>query len=165
MRTLTDLYAYNAWADAQVFAICLQANTARMEAEAPGTYGTLTDTLKHMVQVEDVYLRMLRSEPREAMGPRDAYLAHDLAWFKQRAAEIGTAYLELIANAQPAFYDEPLNVPWFNFALTKHDGLLQVLSHSAQHRAQVFSVLGQHGTEVPDLDYVVYVESKSGFAQ
>jgi hypothetical protein len=43
--------------------------------------------------------------------------------------------------------------------LTKHDGLLQVLSHSAQHRAQVFSVLGQRGIDVPDLDYVLFVKS------
>ena len=62
-------------------------------------------------------------------------------------------------RASDAFYDEPLSVPWFDFALTKHDGLLQVVTHSTQHRAQVCSVLGQHGVEVPNLDYVFLVES------
>jgi uncharacterized damage-inducible protein DinB len=160
MDTLVDLYAYNAWANAQVFAVCQQVNQAQLEADAPGTYGTLAETLKHMVQVEDVYLHMLRSESPQQIGPREAYLEHDLAWFEQRAANLGSEYAALIANAAPSFYAEPLDVPWFDFALTKHDGLLQVLSHSAQHRAQVFSVLGLHGTEVPDLDYVLFVESK-----
>lgn len=165
MRTLQDLYAYNAWADARVFAVCRQADQARLEAEAPGTFGTLAETLKHMVQVEDVYLRMLRSEPPDQVGGAEAYFAHDLAWFQERASQLATDYTDLLVSAQPAFYDEPLKVPWFDFALTRHDGLLQVLSHSALHRAQVFSVLGAHGVEVPDLDYVDFVESKGAPAQ
>lgn len=43
------------------------------------------------------------------------------------------------------------------------DGLIQVISHSSQHRAQIRSVLGQHGVQVPDLDYVLMLrESRSG---
>jgi uncharacterized damage-inducible protein DinB len=49
--------------------------------------------------------------------------------------------------------------------MTVHDGLIQVVGHSAQHRAQVLSVLGQHGVEVPDLDYVLMLrEARSGAA-
>jgi uncharacterized damage-inducible protein DinB len=161
MRTLQDLYTYNGWADAQVFSACRAVDQAQLEADAPGTYGTLDETLKHMVQVEDVYLRMLRSEVLEQSGPPDAYFAHDLAWFQARAAQLAADYADLLATAEPSFYDAPLRVPWFDFALTKHDGLLQVLSHSAQHRAQVLSVLGGHGMEVPNLDYVFFVESGS----
>jgi hypothetical protein len=60
--------------------------------------------------------------------------------------------------ADEAFYADALHVPWFDFVLTKRDGLLQVLSHSAQHRAQVFSALGERGVDVPGLDYVEYIE-------
>ena len=49
----------------------------------------------------------------------------------------------------------PLNVPWFDFALTRRDGLIQVLSHSAQHRSQVLSWLSRQGIQTPDLDYVL----------
>lgn len=159
MRTLADLYVYNAWANAQVFDICRGLDQARLDEQAPGTYGTLTETLKHMAQVEIVYAQMLQDKPLPTGEARDEFLAHDLAWFAEITARFGQQYTALVANADDAFYDEPLHVPWFDFALTKHDGLLQVLSHSAQHRAQIFSVLGQRGIEVPDLDYVVYVES------
>lgn len=160
MRTLSDLYAYNAWANAQVFAVCRAVDAARLDADAPGTRGTLTETLKHLVQVEAVYALMLEDKPRPTAEERDEFIAHDLTWFAETAARVGQGYADLLANAGDAFYAESLNIPWFSFALTKHDGLLQVLSHSAQHRAQVFSVLGQHGIKVPDLDYVLFVRSK-----
>lgn len=159
VRTLRDLYAYNAWANAQVFAICGGIDQARLDEQAPGTFGTLTETLKHLIGVEAAYLHMLRDEAPNSEGPRDAFFAHDLAWFASRAAQLGREYSDLVTTASDAFYDEPLHVPWFDFQLTKHDGLLQVLSHSAQHRAQVFSVLGERGVAVPDLDYVLYVQS------
>lgn len=159
MRSLTDMFAYNTWANAQVFATCGAVDQARLDAEAPGTYGTLTETLIHMIQVESVYAIMLRDEPLPTREARDEFLAHNLAWFADTAARLGGVYAEL-ASASDTYYAEPLRAPWFDFALTKHDGLLQVLSHSAQHRAQVFSVLGQRGIEVPNLDYVLFVESR-----
>ena len=92
-------------------------------------------------------------------GDREAYFAQDLSWFAGRSAWVGDEYQELLKNANEDFLTASLPVPWFDFALTKHDGLLQVLSHSAQHRAQVFSVLGERGIKVPDLDYVMFVRS------
>ncbi|HLZ21530.1 MAG TPA: DinB family protein [Ktedonobacterales bacterium] len=160
MRTLRDMYAYNAWANAQVFAVCRDVDQARLDERAPGTFGTLTETLKHMAGVEAVYAQMLQDKEPGAEGAQDAFFAHDLAWFAETTARAGQVYSKLLANASDAFFDEPLHVPWFDFALTKHDGLLQVLSHSAQHRAQVFSVLGQRGVEVPNVDYVFFVMSK-----
>ena len=164
MDSLQALYAYNAWANARVFAVCGGLDQAHLEERAPGTFGSIEDTLKHLVSTEEVYAAMLRDETlaqgeqREAQ--REAYFAHDVTWFAERAAQLGRAYQDLLAQAGATFYDEPLLVPWFDFRLTKHDGLLQVLSHSAQHRAQVFSVLGERGLEVPNLDYVLFVQSK-----
>ena len=160
MRALTDLFAYNVWANAQVFATCLAADQARLDAEEHGTYGTLTETLEHLAQVELAYSLMLRDEPLPTGEARDEFFAHDLAWFADAVTQVGQTYSALVASANDAFYAAPLRVPWFDFALTKLDGLLQVLTHSAQHRAQVFSVLGQHGVEVPNLDYVYFVERR-----
>lgn len=160
-RILQDLYAYNTWANAQVFDVCRGVDQAQLDAGAPGTFGSISGTLAHMVGVEEVYLLMLRGEFDALQRSRDEASGWKLEQWAERAARLGQEYRELLASADAAFYDQPLNVPWFDFALTKHDGLLQVLVHSAQHRAQVFSVLGERGVEVPDQDYVLYVESKS----
>jgi len=74
MRTLRDLYAYSAWANARVFAACRDADGAQLAAAAPGTFGSIHETLTHMVGVENAYLHMLRGEtPAAAMGPREEY--------------------------------------------------------------------------------------------
>jgi uncharacterized damage-inducible protein DinB len=134
----------------------------KLEDQAPGTFGTIAETLQHLVVVEDVYARMLRGDSLERVESRED---HDLQWFAERSARLGQEYAEILASAGDAYYDDELRVPWFDFRLTKHDGLLQVLSHSAQHRAQVFSILGARGLEVPDLDYVLYIQSTGAAAR
>ncbi|HKV83734.1 MAG TPA: DinB family protein [Ktedonobacterales bacterium] len=158
MDTLRSLYAYNAWANARVFAVCRDIDQPRLEAQAPGTYGTIARTLQHLVVVEDAYIHMLLGDSLERVESRED---HDVGWFADRSAQLGREYPDLLANAGESFYADALVIPWFDFTLTKHDGLLQVLSHSAQHRAQVLSIVGARGQEVPDLDYVLYVEEQA----
>jgi uncharacterized damage-inducible protein DinB len=160
MHALHDLYAYNAWANARVFATCHELDQSQLNAEAPGTYGSIAETLKHLVSVEDVYFHMLRGISPQQMGRREDYHEQSVEWFAARSEQLGAEYQQLLDGADDAFYAGTLDVPWFDFALTRYDGLLQVLSHSAQHRAQVFSVAGERGVPVPNLDYVVYVESR-----
>jgi uncharacterized damage-inducible protein DinB len=152
-RTLRDLFAYNGWADELVFALCRDVDRARLEETAAGTVGTIEETLKHLAGVEDAYLDMLHDRPVGGGGSREEYFAHDLAWFATRSAEVRGGYSELLASADASFLAQPLNVPWFDFPLTKH---------SAQHRAQVLSVLGDRGVKVPDVDYILYLIKSRG---
>lgn len=158
MDTLRNLYAHHAWANARVFTTCRAVDRQRLDEQAPGTYGSLAQTLRHLVVVEDAYIHMLRGDPLDQIESRNE---HDLEWFAERSTQLGQEYLAVLDRADASFLTAPLNVPWFDFPLTKHDGLLQVLSHSAQHRAQTLSVLGAHGVDVPDLDYVLYVEEQN----
>jgi uncharacterized damage-inducible protein DinB len=157
MRILTDLYRYNNWANARVFDACAALDAALLRREAPGTHGTIEETLKHMVGVEAAYLLMLQGLPLDQGDGQEAYFAQDLGWFAEHAAQVGAGYLQLLTDHGDALLDRPLAVPWFDFALTAADGLMQVLSHSAQHRAQVLSALGAQGLEVPNIDYVFMV--------
>ena len=161
-RTLRDLFAYNGWANAQVFAICRDVDHARLEATAPGTFGSIEETLKHLVGVEDVYLFLLRDGPIDHAGGQAEHFARPRDWFANRATELAAGYAELLARVDPGFFDEQLRVAWIDVPLTRHDGLLQVLQHSAQHRAQVLSALGGHGVTVPDVDYVFYLGANRG---
>lgn len=157
---LRDQFAYNTWANARVFGAIQGANAAHVEEEAPGTVGSITETLKHMVGVEDIYLQMLRDATPGTNGALAGYFDQSIDWFASRADALGAEYQQLLTTADQAVYSAALRVPWLDFALTKRDGLLQVLSHSAQHRAQVLSALGARGVEVPGLDYVEFVEER-----
>ncbi len=154
MHTLVDLFTYNRWANRRVFERCRGVDSTLLETVAPGTIGTISETLKHLVGVEDAYLFMLKGQALDAGGTRESYFARDLGWFLDRGQQLGDEYIALLAHLDQSALNQPLRVPWFNFPVTAHDGLLQVLTHSAQHRAQILSVLGAQGVEVPNVDYV-----------
>jgi len=158
VQDLLDLYRHNAWANRKVFDVALGQSPEQLRADAAGTRGSVSDTLTHLARVEYAYLVMMeRRQPEQ----RETYLAHDLAWFRDHVQELGQGYLQLLASATADDLQRDMRIPWFDFPVTVRDGLLQVLSHSAQHRSQVLSWLSSQGVETPDLDYVLMLQETS----
>jgi len=154
MQTLKGMARYNAWANQRVFDACAAIATEQLSEEARGTYGSVGDTLAHMVEVEDIYLLMLRGEDVGQITNDEGYMSHDAEWFANRSRELGDRYRETLEANNEDWLNDTYVVPWFGFPITRRDGLLQVWLHSAQHRAQVLSALGSHGIDVPDVDYI-----------
>ncbi len=162
MKTLRQLALYNDWANQRVFDICAAASTQDLSQAAKGTVGSVGETLAHLVEVEDVYLLMLQGRDPGDVTDDDDYLSHDTPWFAQRSLELGKAYQAMLSKNDEAWLESTFSVPWFGFALSRRDGLLQVWTHSAQHRAQVLSALGSHDIEVPDVDYIFMLSLEPG---
>jgi uncharacterized damage-inducible protein DinB len=154
-RELLDLYRHNRWANGKVFELVVRLDDELVDAEAPGTRDTVRGTLTHLTRVEDVYLAMIERRPRESLGTAEEYEAHDLKWFNARVQEIDAAYVRLLESTSADQLQHDLGMPWFDFAISAREGLLQVLTHSAQHRSQVLSWLSARGVATPDLDYVL----------
>ncbi len=164
---LNELARYNRWANAKVFAICRGVDEFALGAAAPGTISSVEETLKHLALVEDGYASMiLGCDPSQGHASRESfltsYLGHDLEGFADRVADVDREYERLTAEADPAFLDGELSIPWFAFPVTRGQGMLQVFSHSHTHRAQVMSTLGDRGLAVPDMDYVQMLQEERG---
>jgi uncharacterized damage-inducible protein DinB len=155
MQDLIDLFRHNTWANARVFGLAAALGDPLVEIEARGTHGTVRSTLAHLARIERGYLAMIERRLPESLEPREAYLAHDLAWFVDEMRALGSGYLLALQASTPESLERDLQIPWFTFPVTAREGFLQVLSHSAQHRSQVLSWLASQGFETPDLDYVV----------
>ena len=162
MQELIDLYRHNAWANERVFAVAQDAEARLLEADAPGTRGTVKGTLGHLARVEYLYLTMIEGKPRESVESPDDYAAHDLAWMRRHLHDIGEGFVRAIESATPETFARRLEIPVLNFPVTARDGLLQVLTHSSQHRAQVLSWLSAQGVPTPDLDYVLMLGEQRG---
>lgn len=154
MQTLLSVARYNAWANQRVFDACAAIAPDQLSEEARGTYGSVKETLAHLVEVEDIYLLMVRGDDLTKVTKDENYMSHDAAWFANRSRELGDGYRQMLDANDDDWLEETFVVPWFGFPITRRDGLLQVWMHSAQHRAQVLSALGSHGIEVPDVDYI-----------
>jgi uncharacterized damage-inducible protein DinB len=155
VQDLIALYRYNTWANGRVFDLAAGVENTLVQAEAPGTRDTVSGTLAHLASVEYAYLWMIEGRPPQSRDAVRAWANHELNWFVSQMRELGNAYIHLLESASRESLERPLNVPWFQFQMTAREGLLQVLSHSAQHRSQVLSWLSAQGIPTPDLDYVV----------
>src|SRR5215207_569277 len=107
-----QLVRYNVWSNRRVFDLTQKVDPARLRETDEGSVGSVEDTLKHLVSVEDSYLAMLRGQDLEQVfGLREAYEAHDLTWFSARAGAAGEGYAALIAERDEAWLASPMQVP------------------------------------------------------
>ena len=161
METLRKLAEYDGWANQIVFKTVAAAANDQIEESDRGTFGSIRDTLTHLVGVAEAYLSMLQdSHPETGMGTEEEYFGHDLAWFGERAQQLSQGYADLLASHDNAWLETRFVIPWFSRPLSRRDGLIQVFTHSAQHRAQVLSALGSRGYQVPDVDYVMLAQGE-----
>jgi uncharacterized damage-inducible protein DinB len=165
MQELIDLYRHNAWANERVFALVEGLDAGLLEAEAGGTRDTVKGTLAHLAFVEHLYLTMIEGKPRPSVGSRTDYEAHDLSWMRRHVQQTGQGFIQAIGAATPESLARRIDIA-VDFPVTARDGLLQVLSHSSQHRSQVLSWLSARGVATPDLDYVLMlVEQRAAQAE
>ena len=164
MQELIELYRHNAWTNERVFALAQDLEASLLEADAPGTRGTVKGTLAHLARVEYLYLTMIQGKPRQSVESREDYEAHDLAWMRRHLQQIGEGFVRAIESATPGVLARRLDIA-VKVPVTARDGLLQVLTHSSQHRAQVLSWLSAQGIPTPDLDYVLMLGEQRGGGQ
>ena len=83
---LNDLLQHHRWATAQLLTYCQGLDDATLHATVPGTYGTIIETLQHLVDSEGSYVRRLtkvadhpwkgdRAVGLETLAERNAILA------------------------------------------------------------------------------------------
>lgn len=151
MQTLLSLFHYNVWANGRILPLLNQLSSEQLSAPVEAMFGAILDTASHLLGVERVYLQMLSDEP--AQRP-PAFALEALA---PTSAELGAGYHDLIARLDEAALTATFSVPWFKRNFTRRDGLLQVVTHSTEHRADLAAALTRFGIATPPIDYAVYV--------
>jgi len=144
---LADFFRQNEWANKTLIDACRRLSDEQLDATAVGTYGSIKDTLHHIVGAEGGYAFRLGQEP----SPR---LQYDDAWPGLDAlAEMASAAAAslIAASAQPP--EEAIRVdgddgPYDVLATVI---LTQAFHHSTEHRSQIATVLTTIGVEPPDL--------------
>ncbi len=151
MQTFLALFRYNAWASARVAAACSSLSDEDLRRPVAHAYGSILQLLGHVVAVEDGYLELMTGAPRQP--PR----ADLLASVVQRLGEVDEAYVRVLSEEKGAVdLDRRFRVPWFDCDLTVEQGLLQVLTHSVEHRSDLARALSEAGVPPPPLDFVVF---------
>jgi uncharacterized damage-inducible protein DinB len=146
---LANLFRQNRWANLATIEACTGMEPALLDAEAPGTVGTIRDTLWHVAEVENHFLAALNGHPNAAsLAPLEGS-GGDLVTLRRHAERIGdalVAWAEAVANDEMLtgiWGDGPYRVPASMFAA-------QAIFHGTTHHWQIGEALELFGVEAPD---------------
>ncbi len=157
--TLLELYLHKTWATIRLIEHCQGLDDEQLDATIPGTYGTIRDTLRHLVDADEGYFWTLTHERLSEHLPYGPVPLDELA---ARFNRLAPRWEILATNADLPDRD-----------LTTTDGwrvpgavpLAQAIHHAADHRSHVLSILGALGLEVPELDIWDYAYSAGHMQQ
>ena len=149
-HALHDLSRHNAWATAQLLDFCQDLDDATLAATVPGTYGTILETLRHLVASEGSYLFRLTGDPSIHGWRHDDPVG--VAVLRERAARLARTWEQFLAeDVDTERLGEARGDDGAVFAVRAGVFITQAFHHANEHRAHVCTILGATGHEPPDL--------------
>lgn len=150
---------HEVWGTTELLRFCAKLRPEQLLWTVPGTYGTIHNTLQHIVRAQRGYLFRLTGE--EDPGPPDdpsAELPVDTA--RLLPVDELIAKEERVGERMRSFLAEPFDptriVKLRQGTATAGVVLAQFIHHGSDHRAHVGTILGAHGVEGPNLDVWEY---------
>jgi uncharacterized damage-inducible protein DinB len=146
---LDDAFRHHVWATLRLLDACAALDDAQLATEVPGTFGSILDTLRHLVAADRGYLRLL-SGGRVSDVDEEGL---DVAGMRRVMEENGPVWEEVISGGL-----DPVAI------IVRHrdDGstssaplgvrLAQVVHHGTDHRSQICTALTTLGIEPPAID-------------
>jgi uncharacterized damage-inducible protein DinB len=146
---LADAFGHHAWATIRVLDACAQLDDAQLATTVPGTYGSIIDTLRHLVGADLFYLDVVTGrqpapfeEPTADIPALRAVMeAQDATWRRAISGDLD-AMTDVVEYEDSGYETHaPLGIR-----------LAQALHHGTDHRSQVCTALTTLGVEPPAID-------------
>ena len=156
-ESLAELFRHNAWANQRLFDACEGLSDAQLDATVVGTFGSIRDTLAHIVGAQERYVAALAATgPVSVIRERDLF--PDVAALRDGARTSSEALVELAARAQSG---ATVTTTWRGEGYTLPVWLLlvQAINHATAPRAHVAAILTQQGIAPPSMDGWTYHET------
>ena len=147
---LSDAFGHHMWATLRVMDACSGLSPKQLETTVPGTYGSILQTMRHLVGSDSWYLfditgdRARRIEEEQMGLPelRAAIEADGIAWAAYLAQDPDPdTVLHEVDETDGYERDAPVAIR-----------LAQALHHGTDHRSQICTALTSLGVEPPSID-------------
>lgn len=155
---LVELFRHNVWANERLFDACEGLSDAQLDATIVGTFGSIRDTLVHIVGAQERYVAAL-AEAGPVSVIRERAPFPGLVELRDGARTSGNALVGLAAQAQAG---ATVTTTWRGEEHTLPVWLLlvQAINHATEHRTHVSAILTQQGIEPPSFDGWSYHEAR-----
>ena len=147
---MRDAFAHHTWATKRLVEACRELTPEKLTTEVRGTYGSVLETLRHIVADDWFYLGVLCGRsPRLKSEPSTT----DIAELSAAVDILGADWADLLAgNLDPeAMVKEVDPEDGFQRKTTLGVHLAQALHHGNEHRAQICTAFTVLGVEPPDV--------------
>ncbi len=146
---LADAFAHHVWATLRVIDACLALDPEQLATAVPGTYGSILDTVRHIVGADRSYLHTLSGGGLPAIdedgmdlpGLRATMADDDGVWSRVLAQDPDPEAVVVRKRDDGSETYAPIGIR-----------LAQVLHHGTDHRSQVCTALTTLGVEPPEID-------------
>jgi uncharacterized damage-inducible protein DinB len=153
---LADAFEHHVWATQRLVDACLALQPNQLETTVPGTYGSIIDTMRHLVGADCGYLfaltggrtREIEEDQLDLAGLRVAMDANGPEWAAVVARDMDPDTDIVRHRDDGTDSHAPLGIR-----------LAQVLHHGTDHRSQICTALTVLGVEPPEIDAWDYAES------
>lgn len=159
-ESLSELFRYNVWATESLFDACESLSIEQLDATAVGAFGTIRDTLVHLVGAQERFAAAL-AEDEQANTSRERMPYTGLADLRVAARASGERLVEIAENMTDGA-TVPINDRGTEYTMPVWVLLLQSLVHGLEHRTQVAAILTQLGVDPPGMDGWTYHEMNFG---
>jgi len=149
-RGTLDLARHNVWATTQVLNALDNLDEAALNATVPGTFGTILETIQHVIDSEASYVYRLTGAWSSYPWKDDYRVGLDV--LRERAAILGETLERFLAEPWDADkLGEARGGDGTVFAVPAGVFLTQIFHHANEHRAHICTTLGGLGLDVPDV--------------
>ena len=146
---LADAFAHHVWATLRLIDSCLALSPEQLATGVPGTYGSIVETMRHMVGADASYLSVMSAgrfhgidEDRMDLGElRSVMEANATAWSWLLAQDPDPDVVVARHRDDGSESKAPVGIR-----------LAQALHHGTDHRSQVCTALTALGVEPPAID-------------
>ena len=147
--TFMEFILYNNWANHQVLQACQNLSADQLAAMIPGAYGTIRDTLEHIIRGEAHYLRLLTGNSPQPLFEWET--RPSLAEMAAYAKQIGKALVDMAERIPPTSQvvgeDDGNQFRYQALAV-----FIQIINHGIEHRTNITTVLNQDLQTPPEVD-------------
>jgi uncharacterized damage-inducible protein DinB len=146
---LEDAFGHHVWATLRLVDACLVLSSEQLATPVPGTYGSILETARHLVEADSSYLFVIGGErvpltDVDRMGLpelRAAMEDHGAAWSRVVAQDLDPNAVLVRRRDDGSETHAPAGIR-----------LAQALHHGTDHRSQICTALTTLGVEPPDID-------------
>jgi len=152
---LDDAFAHHVWATLRLIDVCLELDPKQLNAAVPGTYGSILETMRHLVGADTYYLSHLTGDPAREIDSDGM----DLRGLRAEVEADERTWSEVLAeDLDPDTVVRDVDEDGYRRDATIGVRLAQAIHHGTDHRSQVCTALTSLGVEPPSVSVWAFGE-------